>query len=95
MNQFLLLIIVIVCGCALICYRYFSHRKNYDNSEKLALIVKKAFENAAKSPISQNRLIKEIKLQTGVNEKTALLLVGKAKKENLISIVDGQVELIK
>ena len=90
MNQFLLLLIVIVCGTALICYRYFSHRKNYGNSEKLDLIIKKAFENAAKSPISQNRLIKEIKLQ-----KTALLLVGKAKKENLISIVDGQVELIK
>ena len=73
MNQFLLLLIVIVCGTALICYRYFSHRKNYGNSEKLDLIIKKAFENAAKSPISQN----------------------KAKKENLISIVDGQVELIK
>ena len=47
MNQFLLLLIIIVCGTALICYRYFSHRKNYGDSEKLALIDKKASEDDA------------------------------------------------
>ena len=94
MNQsFLLLIVVCVIGLTLVFYKYNHRTRLHDNVEQLAVVIKRIFKDADKSPISQNRLIKGLKQHLGVNEKMALKLIGKARRENIINVNGTEVTL--
>lgn len=92
-NTIVLLFVVLVIGLTLVFYKYNHRARLHDNTDQLAVVIKRIFNEAGKSPISQNRLIKGLKQHLGVNEKMALKLIGKARRENLINVEGTDVTL--
>lgn len=78
--------VVFLIGIALVVYK-FSHRMNlHENVDQLKYVITKIFEETDTPTITQNRLIKGLKHHLGVNEKMALKLIGKARREDLIDL---------
>ena len=94
MNMPLIIILaVFILGFGLFLYKHSYHRNIAANSEQLRSTIQRIFQEAEKSPLSKNRLIKELKQRFHVNEKVALVLVSRARREGIIKVEDGQVTL--
>ncbi|MBR1713170.1 MAG: hypothetical protein IJ722_07185 [Alloprevotella sp.] len=95
MKPLLILICVFVAGFGLYLYKHSHHRNLAADSEKLRATIQRIFQEAGKSPLSQNRLIKELKQRFHVNEKVALVLISRARREGIIKVEEGQVTLVE
>ena len=89
----LIIILVVLVGIGLFFYKHSHHANIAADTEKLRATIQQIFKEAEKSPLSQNRLIKELKQKFHVNEKVALVLISEARRENIIKVVDGQCTL--
>lgn len=78
--------VVFLIGILLVVYKYQHRRGLHDNVDQLKDVINKIFQEAETPTISQNRLIKGLKLNLGINEKMALKLIGKARREELIEL---------
>ena len=85
-NLALILGIVFVIGVILMFVKYQHRMGIFNNVEQLRQVTDEIFEEAAKSPISQNRYIRGLKEHLHVNEKMALKLIGRARMENIIRV---------
>ena len=83
-NTILLMGIIFLIGIGLVSYKYLHRKGLHDNVDQIKRVVKATVQEAGKEEISQNRLIKGLKQHLGVNEKMALKLIGKAKREGVI-----------
>lgn len=90
-NLELILGIVFVIGVILMFVKYHHRVGLHNNVEQLREVTDLIFEEAAKSPISQNRYIRGLKEHLHVNEKMALKLIGKARMENIIRVEGKEV----
>lgn len=86
----LFLLIVLVVGIAFVTYKLYHGMVNYFDADKLKIVVDEIFEKSEHQEITQRHFIKGLKKYTGVSEKTALALLGKAKKSNLV-VVEGDI----
>ena len=89
----LIIILVLLLGIGLFFYKHSHHPTIAGDTEKLRATIQQIFKEAEKSPLSQNRLIKELKQKFHVNEKVALTIISKARRENIINVVDGNCTL--
>ena len=85
-NLALILGVVFVIGVILMFVKYQHRMGIFNNVEQLRQVTDEIFEEAAKSPISQNRYIRGLKEHLHVNEKMALKLIGRARMENIIRV---------
>lgn len=88
MENLIWLIVVFVLGLCLLFYKHHHRMSLHNNVEQLQKVIERIFQQADKPVISQNRLIRGLKENLGVNEKMALKLIGQARKENFI-VIDG------
>lgn len=85
-SSIIILGIVFLIGIALVIYKH-NHRMNlHENVDQLKDVISQIFEEKGEQTITQNRLIKGLKHHLGVNEKMALKLIGKARREELIEL---------
>lgn len=91
----LIIIVVVLVGIALFSFKYNHHANIAADTEKLRATIQQIFKEAEKSPLSQNRLIKELKQKFHINEKVALVFISQARRENIIKVVDGQCTLVE
>ena len=89
----LIIIVLILCGIGLFIFKHSYHSQIASDTESLRTTIKQIFKEAEKSPLSQNRLIKELKQKFHVNEKVALVLISEARRKNIIKVEDGQCTL--
>lgn len=93
-TPFLIIIVLLICGIGLFFYKHSHHTGIAADTEKLQATIRQIFQEAGKSPLSQNRLIKELKQKFHINEKVALVLISKARRENIIKVEEGQCTLV-
>ncbi|MBO4660857.1 MAG: hypothetical protein J5610_05315 [Prevotella sp.] len=77
---------VFLIGIALVIYKHKHRMSLHENVDQLRSIIKVIFKEKGEDAISQNRLIKGLKYHLGVNEKMALKLIGKARREGIIEL---------
>ena len=94
-TSILIFIVVFIVFICLFYYKFlYSHNAVIGaDTETLRATIKQIFKEAEKSPLSQNRLIKELKQKFHISEKVALVLISRARQEKIINIVDGQCTL--
>lgn len=85
-KAFIIFGVVFLIGVLLVVYKYQHRRGLHNNVDQLKKVIDQIFEEADAPTVSQNRLIKGLKQQLGINEKMALKLIGKARHENLLEI---------
>lgn len=87
MNSSIIIVgVIFLIGIALVIYKH-THRMNlHENVDQLKEVITHIFEEKGEATVTQNRLIKGLKQHLGVNEKMALKLIGKARRENLIEL---------
>jgi hypothetical protein len=85
MNSSVIIVgIIFLIGIGLVLYKY-SHRKSlHDNVDQLKNVIGMIYAERETDLITQNKLIKGLKVHLGINEKMALKLIGKARHENLV-----------
>lgn len=77
---------VFLIGIALVIYKH-NHRMNlHEDVDQLRDVIAQIFKEKGEDAVTQNRLIKGLKQHLGVNEKMALKLIGKARREELIEL---------
>lgn len=87
MNTSILIIsAVFLIGIALVIYKHQHRMSLHENVDQLRSTIKLILKENGEDAISQNRLIKGLKYHLGVNEKMALKLIGKARREGLIEL---------
>lgn len=94
-NTLIILGLVLIIGICLAIYKHNHHRNLHDNVEQLNAVLQSIFAEDGKDVISQNRLIRGLKEHMGVSEKVAYHLIGKARKEHLLTIDESGVRLAK
>ena len=93
-NTVIIFAIVIVIAIALLAYRHFHHHDMHENVDKLRTVIGQIFKEAGKEELPRRDFLQAMKSHFGVNEKVVLMLVGRAKQENIIKVVDGIVKLL-
>ena len=98
MKGIIIIVLVVLVALFMLFSKHFTRMRLHNDVEHLDAVVKHIFEHAKKPVVSQNRFIRGLKENLGVNEKMALKLIGQARKENLIKVTqteDGaQVSLV-
>ena len=99
MKGIIIVAAIILVVVFLIFYKHQGRMRLHNDVAHLDRVAKRIFEQAEKPVVSQNRFIRGLKENLGVNEKMALKLIGQAQKENIIRVThtaDGaQVSLPK
>ena len=89
----IIIILVFAIGICLFLYKHSHHRALATDGEKLGTTIRVIFQEAGRSPISQNRLIRGLKEHFHVNEKVALVLISRVRREGIIKVDGENVEL--
>lgn len=86
MKGIIIIVLVVLVVLFLVLYKHYGRMRLHNDVEHLDTVTKHIFQQAKKPVISQNRFIRGLKENLGVNEKMALKLIGQARKENLIKV---------
>lgn len=86
MKGIIIIVLVVLVALFMLFSKHFTRMRLHNDVEHLDAVVKHIFEQAKKPVVSQNRFIRGLKENLGVNEKMALKLIGQARKENLIKV---------
>lgn len=78
--------VIFLIGIALVIYKHKHRMSLHENVDQLKNVIEQIFEEKGEDTVSQNRLIKGFKQHLEVNEKMALKLIGKARRENIIEM---------
>ena len=90
MKGLLIVLAVVLVVLLLIFYKHFGLMCLHTDVENLDRVVKTIFEQAEKPVVSQNRFIRGLKDNLGVNEKMALKLIGQARNAHLIKVTQTE-----
>lgn len=94
MNTPLIIILLVFVGLVgLYLYKHSRHVGLATDSERLHATLKTIYREAGKPALSQNRLLKELKARFHVNEKVALVLISKLRREGFIKGTPDAYEL--
>ncbi len=92
-TSLVIIILVFAVGICMFFFKHSHHTRIATDGEKLASTIRLIFKEAGRTPISQNRLIRGLKEHFHVNEKVALVLVSRARREAIIKVDGENVEL--
>ena len=90
MKGIIIVVLVVLVALFMLFYKHQTRMRLHNDVEHLDAVVKHIFEQAKKPTVSQNRFIRGLKENLGVNEKMALKLIGQARKENLIKVEQSE-----
>ena len=94
-NTTVIIIAVVVVLIALLAFKFIHNHGIHNDVENLKNVCSEIFSAKGVEKLASQDFIKALKEKTGVSQKVALTLFGKARQLGIIRIVDRFVELVK
>lgn len=89
-------IYVIIALCfALVIYNYLHKKHIHFTVAELATFINKVFEQANASSVEKKHFLASLKQHYHCSSKEAMYLLGKARENNLITVEEKNVKIVK